>query len=437
MVTIKKINLDFILKNKIKDTDIVIIDKFNEINDYMRGSTNTNKYKSKKTTQNSDKKWFRKKFKTTIEKYNNKVNSYLNKFTDKNYKKISEDILKLKIDSEEKLIYLIDLFFQKSISESNYIFEWSYLLNKIITNNKKWIFNGKNFCFIICEKAQNHFEEIINSDYHNKLLELKNTNTQSFYIRKRKSNGFMILLSKIFKLKIINYYVISTCINLLTSDIESYYEMELGITLMSNLYKNLDKRYQEELLTKINDLMKHPTLNKKIKFQLMDFFDMININPKKIVKKTFIKKKTTEYNTDKEIEIKLKNLINEYLIHQNFNEALEYYKEFKIPHNSNKFIYYFIINLINLNEVKRIAVTNLFIHFVNKNKIRDNNIKYGLIDILNEYDELVLDYPNLEKVMTFLLTKLYNKNIINCNFFDDILLITNHELISNLSSSLF
>ena len=61
----------------------------------MKGSTNTNKYKSKKTVSNSNKKWFRKKFKTNTEKYNNKVNSFLNKFTDKNYKKMSEDILKL------------------------------------------------------------------------------------------------------------------------------------------------------------------------------------------------------------------------------------------------------------------------------------------------------------------------------------------------------
>ena len=110
MSEIKKFKPEFIFKFKdeVKLTEKVK-KKFLIITNNMETSTDTKLFKVKisQDIKLNSNKWHRKRFMSDSEKFRKKVNSNLNMYSKTTFEKITKDILKLKITSEEQINDLI------------------------------------------------------------------------------------------------------------------------------------------------------------------------------------------------------------------------------------------------------------------------------------------------------------------------------------------
>ena len=162
---IKKINPEIIFKFKesyelSEEAKI----KLQSIKQLMTGSTDSKNFKIKlkegKITLNSN-KWFRKRFTTCDERNKKKINGLLNKLTDRTYKKVINNILKLRIDSYENMDYLIYNIFNKIIYESTYIEYWIELLREVLFKNmNKWNFKNTH-AYELFLQSSNHETQLL------------------------------------------------------------------------------------------------------------------------------------------------------------------------------------------------------------------------------------------------------------------------------------
>ena len=168
MSLIQKYKVEFIFKFK-NDSKLSakVQEKMEQIKEVMSSSTDSKNFKVKvsKDIKLNTNKWHRKRFITDVEKVKKKINSNLNMYSKLNYEKIAKDFLKLKINSEEMINYLMTMVVYKY--KNDYMNDtWNYLINKLIfCNVNKWKIGDKYLCERILDKVQDDFEKIINSNY--------------------------------------------------------------------------------------------------------------------------------------------------------------------------------------------------------------------------------------------------------------------------------
>ena len=119
---------------------------------------------------------------------------------------------------------------------------WNYLIEKIIFSNiNKWKLNDKYVAQRILNKVQDDFNKIINFDYQETLETLFNDNIDDYYKIKNKNIGLMKLICELFKYKLIDKNLITYILENLTLDLKKYYKLELGVSLVQNLYKYINE----------------------------------------------------------------------------------------------------------------------------------------------------------------------------------------------------
>ena len=384
---------DIIFKYKESNT---LTDELNEyllsIKKCMESCTDSKDFKIKLKKYDiklNSSKWYRKRFMTNDEKIKKTINSLLNKLTEKNYEEITNKILKLKIENFELLEYLCKNILEKCLLENEYLKNWCFLIKKLFCNNlNKWNYNNKHVYSIFLDLCQKKFEKILNSDYHNRLVELYNEDIDLFYKIKNRNCNLLMLLAEFYNLKFLDADITKSIAKILMNDVNKYYELELGILFSNNLkYNNLNNKLLESEILKLLEL---ESLNKKIKFMIMDFSE--KKQKVKIEKKNIV-------STDEEIEVKIKNIINEYISEQDYEYSLSCFKEITSKPKSNKVIYEFLINLVDSDQKRFNEIFNLIKRLIKDKFIKYNNIKFGIIEFFQEYNELILDYPNLEKII--------------------------------------
>ena len=350
-------------------------------------------------------KWYRKRFMTNDEKVKKTINGLLNKLTDKNYEEVTNKILRLKIENYDLLEYLCKNILEKCLLENEYLKNWCYLVKKLFCNNlNKWNYNDRHIYEIFLELCQKKFEKVINTDYHNKLAELYNEDIDLFYKIKNKNCNLLLLLAEFYNLKFLNIDISKSIAKKLMKDKSKYYELELGILFSNNLkLNNLNNKILESEILKLLD---YESLNKKIKFMIMDISEK---KPKiKVEKKSIV-------STDEEIEVKIKNIINEYISEQDYEYSLSCFKEITSKPKSNKVIYEFLINLVDSDQKRFNEIFNFLKKLVKDKYIKYNNIKFGIIEFLQEFNELILDYPNLEKTIEKILIVFCKIKVLDTN----------------------
>ena len=356
----------------------------------------------------SSNKWHRKRFMTHDEKIKKNINSLLNKLTDKNYIEITNIILGLKLDSYNLLEYLCKNIIDKCILEKQYIKNWSYLINNIFSNNlTKWNYNEMYVYKIFLDICQKKFEKFLELDYHNKLCDLYDSDIDAFYKLKNKYCNFIILLSELYLIKFINENTLISIFGCFLFDSNKYYNLELAILITKHVENDHLQNYF--LNNYIKKLKLIENLNKKIKFMIMDILEnKIELIENKI-------KNDDIYISDEEIEVKIKNIINEFIIEKDFKYTLGCYKEINIKPKSNKIIYEFILNLIESEQTRFNNTFYLLNKLIKEKVIKYNNIKFGLIEILKDYDDLILDYPMLDQKILKIINSLLKSKIIEIN----------------------
>jgi hypothetical protein len=411
MTDIIKYSPEFIFKYKTSNifTESLRI-YLDDINEYMVSGTDAKDFKIKVQKDNlklNSTKWYRKRFITYDEKTKKNINNLLNKLTEKNYRNITKEILRLQLNSYAMVNYLIQNIIEKCLLESQYILKWSFLIKHIVFNNlDKWTYNNIYIYQMFLDICQKNLEEILKSDHHNSLKKLYDSDIDKFYKKKNHGCSLMLLLAELYKLNLLNSKTIKSIIRELIICEDEYYKLELGIIIVNHLLPN--KLGTELYKNNIEILLKNPKLNKKIKFMIFDIIEKNN-NIKSVDNKktelTYNDKKTeltyndkkNELTSDNEIEVKVKNIINEYISEKDLNYTISCYNEIKVKPRSNKIIFEFLINLIEANDKKFNHVFGLIKNLIRRKNIKYNNIKFGLIDFFREYEDLILDYPNIDK----------------------------------------
>ena len=345
---IQKYKLEFIFKYK----NDVEIDKnyFNEIREIMNQSTDKKNFKVKisKNISLSNNKWHRKRFLTDEEKIKKKINSLLNMYSKNNYEKITIDILKLKINNTLNLEYLVNMIIYKY--KNDYKSDvWNYLIEKIIFSNiNKWKLDDTYIAQRILNKVQDDFNKIINFDYQETLETLINDNIEDYYKIKNKNIGLMKLICELFKYKLIDKNLITYILENLTLDLKKYYKLELGISLVKNLYKYINEEEKKKFIEFFSIYLKNPNLKKTIKFMILDFIENKEI-------KNNEKKNDIKIDDDK-IETVLKSGINDFIENKNLLDFTDNIKKYLLNDKiAGKFIYYLILYILENNNIDKIG----------------------------------------------------------------------------------
>ena len=229
-----------------------ILQRFLEIKRAMPNPT----IKIKNTSKKKSDKWFCKKFTNDTEKIKKKINGYLNKFTDKNYIEITDKLLKLKIDCLEMLNYLTENFFEKMITENYYIDHWTYLLDKMIFNNRKWNFELSSFMLLFYNKLQEYFENMIEEGYFKKMTELKVSDIKEYYKEKKRNKGFACVFSRLYKMGFISDKLLNKCLGELLSNKNNEYHVSVALGVIDELRSNkrskVSKNYYSHFITAVD-----------------------------------------------------------------------------------------------------------------------------------------------------------------------------------------
>lgn len=399
MSEIKKFKPEFIFKYKdeVKLTE-KIKKKFFIIMNNMESSTDSKSFKVKisQDIKLNNNKWHRKRFMSDSEKFKKKINSNLNMYSKTTYEKITTDILKLKITSEEHINYLISSIIDKFRGDHNSEV-WNYLVDKILYSNvKKWKYN-KYVIEKILDEVQNEFDNIINLNYQQILETHFVENIEEFYKIKNRNIGLMKLIAELFKNNLIDKDVITYILEKLTLDIKKNYNLELGIVLVKYIFKYITNEEKVKFIDYLNIFLKDVNLNKKIKFMILDFIEDKNNEVKKVDKLD-----------DTQIETLIKSNINEYKQDSNLEDFLESINDIKVPPKSNKLIYFWILYILeNENDFD----TSMFLlsSCIFKKIIKYNTLKYGIIEFLNDYNDYKYDYVNIDNIIKKII-KICKKN---------------------------
>lgn len=390
-MVIQKYKPEFIFKFK----NDVEIDKsyFDEIKEMMNHSTDKKVFKVKvsKNISFNNNKWHRKRFLTDEEKIKKKINSLLNMYSKNNYEKITTDILKLKINNTLNLEYLVNMIIFKYKNDyKNDI--WNYLIEKMIFSNvSKWKLDEKYVAERILNKVQDDFNKIINYDYQETLEVLINENIDDYYKIKNKNIGLMKLICELFKYNLIDKNLITFILENLTLDLKKYYKLELGVSLVQNLYKYINNEERLKFIEFFSIYLKDQNLNKKIKFLILDFIENKEINNEK-------KKSEVVDISDDKIETILKSGINDYLDDNNLSDFLDKIKKFVLNDTIGiKLIYFLILYILENDHIDTCLelLNNLF----RKNILKQNIIKLGIDSFYEDYDDYKWDYVNIDVVL--------------------------------------
>tara|TARA_B100001093_G_scaffold183495_2_gene176131 strand:+ start:607 stop:1857 length:1251 start_codon:yes stop_codon:yes gene_type:complete len=406
---IQKYKLEFIFKYK----NDVEIDKnyFDEIREIMSQSTDKKNFKVKisKNISLNNNKWHRKRFLTDEEKIKKKINSLLNMYSKNNYEKITIDILKLKINNTLNLEYLVNMIIFKYKNDyKNDV--WNYLIEKIIFSNiNKWKLDDTYIAQRILNKVQDDFNKIINFDYQETLETLINDNIEEYYKIKNKNIGLMKLICELFKYKLIDKNLITYILENLTLDLKKNFKLELGVSLVQNLYKYINNEEKQKFIEFFSIYLKNPNLNKKIKFMILDFIETREVKTKKIEKKIEI-----EINDDK-IETVLRSGINDFIENNNLLDFTDNIKKYLLNDKiAGKFIYYLILYILENNNID--ICLNLLNNLINKKFFNSNNIKLGINSFYEDYDDYKWDYKNIDEILEKITNYLLEKKILDNNF---------------------
>lgn len=438
MTDIIKYSPEFIFKYKTSNilTESLQI-YLNGINEFMESGTDAKDFKIKVQNQKGNiklnsTKWYRKLFITDDEKTKKNINNLLNKLTEKNYRDITKDILCLQLNSDIMVNYLVQNIIDKCLLESQYILKWSFVIKHIVFNNlEKWTYNNIPIYEKFLEICQNNLEELLNSDYNNILINLYKTSIDDFYKVKNNACSQMLLLTELYKLELLNQDTIKSIIGEFIVDSTKHYKLELGIIIIKHLLPN--KIGLELYKNNVEILLKDQLLNKKIKFMILDIIQDNKIKPSKSqndkIKSSNSQNNNkcednnpSEFTQDNEIEVKVRNIINEFISENDLDYTISCYDEIKVLLRSNKVIFEFYINLVEADDDKYNKIFELIIKLIRNKKIKYNNIKFGLIDFLREYDELLLDYPQVDNSIIKILNNFIKIKVFDLNTLKFILL---------------
>ncbi|XP_027039827.1 eukaryotic translation initiation factor 4 gamma 3-like isoform X3 [Pocillopora damicornis] len=229
-----------------------------------------------------------------------KVRSILNKLTPQKFQTLTQQIIDLEINTQERLEGAIDLIFEKAIDEAAFSVAYANmcrcLIPKKVLVEKDGTTKELTFRKILLNKCQKEFEKekSVEKRIHEKLEELtsKGLSEEELEMKKndlrdeetqvkRRTLGNIRFIGELFKLKMLTESIMHDCVvKLLKSNDEEAFEClcKLLVTIGKDLDHAKAKPRVDQYFAQINKIIQARITSARVRFMMQDIVDLRNNN---------------------------------------------------------------------------------------------------------------------------------------------------------------
>uniref|UniRef100_A0A8C1ZL31 Eukaryotic translation initiation factor 4 gamma, 1a n=1 Tax=Cyprinus carpio TaxID=7962 RepID=A0A8C1ZL31_CYPCA len=208
-----------------------------------------------------------------------RVRSVLNKLTPQMFQQLMKQVTELTIDTEERLKGVIDLIFEKAISEPNFSVAYANMCRclmglKVPTTDKPGV--TVNFRKLLLNRCQKEFEKDKDDDviFEQKQKELDAATEEE---ERQRSLGNIKFIGELFKLKMLTEPIMHDCIVKLLKNHDEE-SLECLCRLLSTIGKDLDfekaKPRMDQYFHQMEKIIKERKTSSRIRFMLQDVLDL-------------------------------------------------------------------------------------------------------------------------------------------------------------------
>ncbi|OCT80610.1 eukaryotic translation initiation factor 4 gamma 1 isoform X2 [Xenopus laevis] len=223
-----------------------------------------------------------------------RVRSILNKLTPQMFQQLMKQVTDLSIDTEDRLKGVIDLIFEKAISEPNFSVAYANMCRclmglKVSTTDKPGV--TVNFRKLLLNRCQKEFEKDKDDDevFEKKQKELdaaaspeektrlNEELTEARNSARRRSLGNIKFIGELFKLKMLTEAIMHDCVVKLLKNHDEE-SLECLCRLLSTIGKDLDferaKPRMDQYFNQMDKIIKERKTSSRIRFMLQDLIDL-------------------------------------------------------------------------------------------------------------------------------------------------------------------
>ncbi|XP_044059610.1 eukaryotic translation initiation factor 4 gamma 1-like [Siniperca chuatsi] len=223
-----------------------------------------------------------------------RVRSILNKLTPQKFQQLMKQVTDLTIDTEERLKGVIDLTFEKAISEPDFSVAYANMCRclmglRVQTTEKPVV--TVNFRKLLLNRCQKEFEKDKDDDviFEKKQKELEASSVEEEKQRlteelqdskdkaRRRSLGNIKFIGELFKLKMLTEVIMHDCIVKLLKNHDEE-SLECLCRLLSTIGKDLDfekaKPRMDQYFNQMEKIIKERKTTSRIRFMLQDVLDL-------------------------------------------------------------------------------------------------------------------------------------------------------------------
>ncbi|XP_063772684.1 eukaryotic translation initiation factor 4 gamma 1 isoform X3 [Pseudophryne corroboree] len=223
-----------------------------------------------------------------------RVRSILNKLTPQMFQQLMKQVTDLAIDTEDRLKGVIDLIFEKAISEPNFSVAYANMCRclmglKVSTTEKPGV--TVNFRKLLLNRCQKEFEKDKDDDeiFEKKQKEMDAASTPEEKSRlndelveardsaRRRSLGNIKFIGELFKLKMLTEAIMHDCVVKLLKNHDEE-SLECLCRLLSTIGKDLDferaKPRMDQYFNQMDKIIKERKTSSRIRFMLQDLIDL-------------------------------------------------------------------------------------------------------------------------------------------------------------------
>ncbi|XP_004577797.2 eukaryotic translation initiation factor 4 gamma 1 isoform X2 [Ochotona princeps] len=227
-----------------------------------------------------------------------RVRSILNKLTPQMFQQLMKQVTQLAIDTEERLKGVIDLIFEKAISEPNFSVAYANMCRclmalKVPTTEKPTV--TVNFRKLLLNRCQKEFEKDKDDDevFEKKQKEMDEAATaeergrlkeeleEARDIARRRSLGNIKFIGELFKLKMLTEAIMHDCVVKLLKNHDEE-SLECLCRLLTTIGKDLDfekaKPRMDQYFNQMEKIIKEKKTSSRIRFMLQDVLDLRQSN---------------------------------------------------------------------------------------------------------------------------------------------------------------
>uniref|UniRef100_A0A8D0HB38 Eukaryotic translation initiation factor 4 gamma 1 n=1 Tax=Sphenodon punctatus TaxID=8508 RepID=A0A8D0HB38_SPHPU len=221
-----------------------------------------------------------------------RVRSILNKLTPQMFQQLMKQVTELSIDTEERLKGVIDLIFEKAISEPNFSVAYANMCRcliglKVPTTDKPTV--TVNFRKLLLNRCQKEFEKDKDDDeiFEKKQKEMDDTPEEKARLKeelddardkaRRRSLGNIKFIGELFKLKMLTEAIMHDCVVKLLKNHDEE-SLECLCRLLTTIGKDLDfekaKPRMDQYFNQMEKIIKEKKTSSRIRFMLQDVIDL-------------------------------------------------------------------------------------------------------------------------------------------------------------------